>query len=73
MFSSVNIADAITYLNERNSTAAANLDAELAQCIERLAAQEFDGSGRLRRARYRGAPVAPGASVTLSENQNVAP
>jgi catechol 2,3-dioxygenase-like lactoylglutathione lyase family enzyme len=34
---------AITYLNERNPTAAASLDAEIAQCIERLAAQEFDG------------------------------
>jgi plasmid stabilization system protein ParE len=29
------IVDAITYLNERNPTAAANLDAEIAQCIER--------------------------------------
>ncbi len=30
------IVEAITYLNERNPTAAANLDAEIAQCIERL-------------------------------------
>lgn len=37
------IVEAITYLNERNPTAAANLDAEIAQCIERLAVQEFDG------------------------------
>ena len=35
------IVEAITYVNERNPTAAANLDAEIAQCIERLAAQEF--------------------------------
>jgi hypothetical protein len=40
---------AISYLNERNPTAAANLDAELTQCIERLADQEFEGSiSRLR-------------------------
>ena len=37
------IVEAITYLNERNPTAAANLDAEIAQCIERLTAHEFDG------------------------------
>ena len=37
------IVQAITYLSERNPTAAASLDAEIAQCIERLAAQEFDG------------------------------
>ena len=37
------IIEAITYLNERNPTAAANLDAEIARCIERLAAQEFEG------------------------------
>jgi plasmid stabilization system protein ParE len=43
------IVEAITYLNERNPTAAANLDAEIAQCIERLTAQEFDGPvSRLR-------------------------
>ena len=43
------IVEAITYLNERNPTAAANLDAEIARCIERLAAQEFDGpASRLR-------------------------
>ena len=43
------IVEAITYLNERNPTAAANLDAEIAQCIERLAAHEFDGPvSRLR-------------------------
>jgi len=43
------IVEAITYLNERNPTAAANLDAEIARCIERLAAREFDGPvSRLR-------------------------
>ena len=43
------IVEAITYLNERNPTAAANLDAEIARCIERLAAQEFEGPvARLR-------------------------
>ena len=43
------IVEAITYLNERNPTAAANLDAEIVGCIDRLAAQEFDGPiSRLR-------------------------
>ena len=43
------IVEAVTYLNERNLTAAANLDAEIARCIERLAAQDFDGPvSRLR-------------------------
>jgi plasmid stabilization system protein ParE len=43
------IVEAISYLNERNPTAAANLDAEIAQCIDRLVAQEFDGPvSRLR-------------------------
>jgi plasmid stabilization system protein ParE len=37
------LVQAITYLNERNPTAAANLDAEIARCIERLAEREFDG------------------------------
>jgi len=41
--------EAISYLNQRNPTAAANLDAEIEQCIERLAAQEFEGAAsRLR-------------------------
>ena len=40
------IVDAITYLNERNPTAAVNLDAEITRCIERLAVQEFDGLSR---------------------------
>ena len=39
----VDIVEAISYLNERNPTAAANLDAEIAQCIDRLAGHEFDG------------------------------
>jgi plasmid stabilization system protein ParE len=43
------IVEAISYLNQRNPTAAANLDAEIAQCIERLAGQEFEGPvSRLR-------------------------
>ena len=43
------IVEAITCLNERNPTAAANLDADIAQCIERLADREYDGpASRLR-------------------------
>jgi plasmid stabilization system protein ParE len=43
------IVDAITYLNERNPTAAAKLDAEIARCVERLADHEFEGPvSRLR-------------------------
>ena len=43
------LVEAITYLNERNPTAAATLDADITRCIERLAAQEFDGPvSRLR-------------------------
>ncbi len=40
------IVEAITYLNERNPTAAANLDAEITQYIDRLAAHEVDGPPR---------------------------
>ena len=46
------VVEAITYLNERNPAAAANLDAEIARCIERLAAEEFDGP-RLKLVRVR--------------------
>jgi plasmid stabilization system protein ParE len=43
------IVEANTYLNERNPIAAANLDAEIAHCIERLADREFEGPvSRLR-------------------------
>jgi plasmid stabilization system protein ParE len=43
------IVEAIAYLNERNPTAAANLDADLARCIERLASHDFEGPmSRLR-------------------------
>lgn len=43
------IVEVLSYLNQRNPTAAANLDAEIEQCIERLVAQEFDGPvSRLR-------------------------
>ena len=43
------IVDVITYLNERNPTASAKLDADIARCIERLADREFEGPvSRLR-------------------------
>jgi plasmid stabilization system protein ParE len=43
------IVEAITYLKERNPTAAAKLDEEIARCIERLANGEFEGPiSRLR-------------------------
>jgi plasmid stabilization system protein ParE len=43
------LVEAISYLNDRNPTAAANLDTELSRCIDRLAAHEFDGPvSRLR-------------------------
>ena len=40
------IVEAVSYLNQRNPTAAANLDAEIARCIDRLADREFDGQSR---------------------------
>ena len=43
------IVDAITFLNERNPTAAADLDPDILRCVERLAGGEFDGPlSRLR-------------------------
>ena len=43
------MVEAINYLIERSPTAAANLDSEIAQCIDRLATHEFDGPvSRLR-------------------------
>jgi plasmid stabilization system protein ParE len=43
------LVEAITYLNERNPTAAAKLDAEIERCIERLVDREFEGPvSRLR-------------------------
>jgi plasmid stabilization system protein ParE len=43
------IVEAIAYLNEHNPTAAANLDNDIARCIERLAEREFEGPvSRLR-------------------------
>ena len=43
------IVEAIAYLNERNPTAAARRDAEIARCIERLADRQFEGPvSRLR-------------------------
>ena len=55
------ILDAITYLNERNRTAASNLDTDLAACIEHLAAGEFEGPlSRLRSGSLvRSWPVPP--------------
>jgi plasmid stabilization system protein ParE len=37
------IVSALTYLAERSPAAAANLDADIQRCIDRLAAREFDG------------------------------
>jgi plasmid stabilization system protein ParE len=37
------IVQAITYLNERNPTAAAKLDADITRSIEHLADREFEG------------------------------
>ena len=43
------IVDAITYLNARSPTAAADLDRQISECIERLADGAFDGPvSRLR-------------------------
>lgn len=55
------ILDAIAYLSERNPTAASNLDADLAACIEHLAAGEFEGPlSRLRSGSLvRSWPVLP--------------
>ena len=55
------ILDAITYLNERNPSAAANLGTEIAGCIEHLAAGEFEGPvSRLRSGSLvRSWPVSP--------------
>jgi plasmid stabilization system protein ParE len=55
------VVDAITYLFERSPTAAANLDAEIARCIQQLADQEFEGPlSRLQSgAMVRSWPVPP--------------
>ena len=37
------IVEAITYLNDRNPTAAAKIDTDIARCIERLADRECEG------------------------------
>ena len=43
------IVGAITYLTERNPTAASKLDAAITRCVERLADHEFEGPvSRLR-------------------------
>ena len=47
------IVEAITYHNDRSPTAAANLDAEIMRCVDRLAAQEFDAVWQIgRRAEW---------------------
>ena len=78
------IVEAINYLNERNPTAAANLDADIAQCIERLADREFEEpvsrlrsgavvrSWGLRPSRHRG-PRADSESAPFGEPQSLAP
>jgi plasmid stabilization system protein ParE len=55
------ILDAITYLNERNPTAAVNLSTDIDDCIERLSGREFDGPvSQLRSgALVRSWPVPP--------------
>lgn len=55
------ILDAIAYLHERNPAAASNLDADVASCIEHLAAGDFDGPlSRLRSGSLvRSWPVPP--------------
>ena len=57
------IVEAISYLNQRNPTAAANLDAEIARCIERLAAKERYNSTSPRH------PVNPMPSPLPSQEQ----
>jgi len=55
------IVSALTYLAERSPAAAAKLDAAIQQCIDRLAAQEFDGpESRLKSGtQVRSWPVPP--------------
>ena len=62
------IVQAITYLNERNPTAAAKLDADIAHCVQRLADQEFEGPshGSARVLSYRvGASRRFGSSTSV--------
>jgi plasmid stabilization system protein ParE len=43
------IVEAITYLNERSPSAAANLDERISECVARLADESFEGPvSRLR-------------------------
>jgi len=55
------IVSALTCLAERSPAAAAKLDADIQRCIDRLAAQEFDGPvSRLRSGtEVRSWPVPP--------------
>lgn len=54
------LLDAITYLRERSPLAARKLDADIADCIERLAGGEFEGPPSLLRsgAAVRSWPVS---------------
>ena len=58
------IVEAITYLNERNPTAAAKLDADIAGCIERLVDREFEGPV----SRLRSGAVARSWAIPPSES-----
>jgi plasmid stabilization system protein ParE len=55
------IVAALTYLAERNPAAAAKLDAAIERCLNRLAAQEFEGpvSRLTSGAEVRSWPVSP--------------
>jgi len=44
------LVEALTYLNQRSSTAAAKLDADIARCIERSADRQFEGPISKRRS-----------------------
>ena len=64
------IVGVLTYLNERNPTAASKLDAAIARCVERLADHEFEGPvSRLR----SGAVVRIGACRPFGSTTSVHP
>lgn len=47
------VVSALTYLNDRSPAAAEKLDADIERCVNRLAAQEFDGPvSRLKAGAY---------------------
>ena len=65
------IVDAITYVNERNRTAAAKLDADIARCIERLADREFEGPvSRLRSGAVVRSWVVPPFRIYYQRNRD---